>query len=47
VGVAAHRPAALNFGACRSHPLAAETSLLLLFNGSDFGQTDIGPAIAS
>jgi ribonuclease VapC len=38
-------PAQLNFGDCFAYALAKETGEPLLFKGSDFGHTDIVPAI--
>ncbi len=38
-------PAGLNFGDCCSYALAADAGLPLLFKGTDFGRTDIRPAL--
>jgi ribonuclease VapC len=38
-------PAGLNFGDCFSYALAKATGEPLLFNGGDFRQTDIQPAL--
>ena len=38
-------PAQLNFGDCMAYALARETGEELLFKGTDFGQTDIIPAL--
>ena len=37
--------AGLNFGDCFSYALAKSTGETLLFKGSDFGHTDIAPAL--
>jgi ribonuclease VapC len=37
-------PAALNFGDCMSYALARETGEELLFQGTDFSQTDVAVA---
>jgi ribonuclease VapC len=39
-----HAPAGLNFGDCFSYALAQVTGRPLLFNGDDFGLTDVAPA---
>jgi ribonuclease VapC len=38
--------AQLNFGDCFSYALARSTGRALLFEGADFGQTDVTPAAA-
>ena len=38
-------PAALNFGDTFAYALASVRALPLLFNGNDFAQTDITPAV--
>ena len=38
-------PAGLNFGDCFAYALAKVTGEPLLFNGKDFGKTDITPAL--
>ena len=37
--------AGLNFGDCFAYALAKSTGETLLFNGNDFGHTDIAPAL--
>jgi ribonuclease VapC len=39
--VGGSHPASLNFGDCSAYALAKVTGARLLFNGNDFGQTDI------
>jgi ribonuclease VapC len=40
-----HHPARLNYGDCFAYALAKRYGEPLLFKGSDFGQTDIEPAL--
>ena len=40
-------PAGLNFGDCFAYALAKLTGEPLLFKGSDFGRTDVRPALAA
>ncbi len=44
-GKGSGHPAGLNFGDCFSYALAKSTAEPLLYKGSDFGHTDIEPAI--
>jgi ribonuclease VapC len=45
-GKGSGHPARLNFGDCFAYALAKVTGEPLLFKGTDFGHTDIMPAIA-
>ena len=44
-GKGSGHPAQLNFGDCFAYALAKATGEPLLFKGTDFGHTDIRPAI--
>lgn len=44
-GKASGHPAALNFGDCFSYALAREKREPMLWKGTDFGHTDISPAL--
>jgi ribonuclease VapC len=44
-GKGSGHPARLNFGDCFAYALARATGETLLFEGNDFGHTDIAPAL--
>ncbi len=44
-GKGSGHPAQLNFGDCFAYALAKQSGEALLFKGSDFGFTDVRPAI--
>jgi ribonuclease VapC len=44
-GKGSRHPAQLNFADCAAYALATSLDLPLLFKGSDFGRTDVKPAI--
>ena len=44
-GKGSGHPAGLNFGDCFAYALAKTTGEALLFNGNDFGHTDVTPAL--
>lgn len=46
-GKGSGHPAQLNFGDCFAYALAQRTEESLLFEGNDFGHTDVRPAVGS